>query len=381
MASRLGLLTLTERPKMSRFLKLALLASTMASPLAAEPLGLGRTATPEEVSVWDIDVRPDGLGLPEGSGDVMTGDGIYTEKCSACHGVFGEGTGRWPVLAGGQGSLSNARPVKTIGSYWPYLSTVYDYINRAMPFGDAQSLTDDEVYAITAYLLYLNNEVDEDFVLSSDNFNEARLPNEDGFKPDDREEVEFAAFKEEPCMTDCKPSVEITMRAAVLDVTPEETAAKEAAAKAEAETAAPATEEAASEATTTEEAPAPEAAPEAAPVEVAEAPAADPALIKAGEKAFRKCKSCHQIGAKAKNRVGPVLNGIVDGPAGAVEGFRYSKALEAAAEDGLVWSHDALTSFLGDPKGYMKGTKMSFPGVRKEEDIEALIAYLRDASE
>ncbi|EDQ04239.1 Cytochrome c2 [Sulfitobacter indolifex] len=366
---------------MSRFLKLALLASTMASPLAAEPLGLGRTATPEEVSVWDIDVRPDGLGLPEGSGDVMTGDGIYTEKCSACHGVFGEGTGRWPVLAGGQGSLSNARPVKTIGSYWPYLSTVYDYINRAMPFGDAQSLTDDEVYAITAYLLYLNNEVDEDFVLSSDNFNEARLPNEDGFKPDDREEVEFAAFKEEPCMTDCKPSVEITMRAAVLDVTPEETAAKEAAAKAEAETAAPATEEAASETTTPEEAPAPEAAPEAAPVEVAEAPAADPALIKAGEKAFRKCKSCHQIGAKAKNRVGPVLNGIVDGPAGAVEGFRYSKAMEAAAEDGLVWSHDALTSFLGDPKGYMKGTKMSFPGVRKEEDIEALIAYLRDASE
>ena len=366
---------------MSRFLKLALLASTLASPLAAEPLGLGRPATPEEVAVWDIDVRPDGLGLPEGSGDVPTGDKIYTEKCSACHGVFGEGAGRWPVLSGGQGTLTRARPVKTVGSYWPYLSTVFDYVHRAMPFGDAQSLTDDEVYAITAYLLYLNDEVDDDFVLSSENFAEARLPNEDGFKPDDRMEVEFPVFSEEPCMTDCKPEVEITMRAAVLDVTPEETAAKEAAEAdaPEAEPAAPAAEEAAEPAAepVTEEA----AAPEEAPAEVAEAPAADPALIKAGEKVFRKCKSCHQIGAKAKNRVGPVLNGIVDGPAGAVEDFRYSKVMEAAAEGGLVWTHDELTGFLSDPKGYMKGTKMSFPGVRKEEDIEALIAYLRDASE
>ncbi|MEX3315055.1 c-type cytochrome [Sulfitobacter sp. PS-8MA] len=365
---------------MSRFLKLALLASTMATPLAAEPLGLGRPATPEEVAVWDIDVRPDGLGLPEGSGDVATGDGIYTEKCSACHGVFGEGAGRWPVLAGGQGSLTDARPVKTVGSYWPYLSTVFDYVNRAMPFGDAQSLTDDEVYAITAYLLYLNDEVDDDFVLSSENFAEARLPNETGFKPDDRMEVEFPAFSEAPCMTDCKPEVKITMRAAVLDVTPEETAAKEAAEKAEAEAAAPATQEPAAEAPAAQEAAAPEAAEET-PVKVAAAPAADPAMIKAGKKAFRKCKSCHQIGAKAKNRVGPVLNGIVDGPAGAVEGFRYSRAMEAAAEEGLTWSHDELSAFLADPKGYMKGTKMSFRGVRKEEDIDALIAYLRDASE
>jgi cytochrome c len=115
--------------------------------------------------------------------------------------------------------------------------------------------------------------------------------------------------------------------------------------------------------------------------QAAEAAAADPALIKAGEKVFRKCKSCHQIGAKAKNRVGPVLNGIVDGPAGAVEDFRYSKPMAAAAEAGLVWTESELSAFLGNPKGYMKGTKMSFPGVRKEEDIDALIAYLRDASE
>ncbi|MFG6591067.1 c-type cytochrome [Sulfitobacter sp. 1A12157] len=352
---------------MSRFLKAALLTTALASPLAAEPLGLGRAATPEEIALWDIDVRPDGLGLPEGRGDVMTGDEIYTAKCASCHGVFGEGTGRWPVLAGGQGSLTNARPVKTIGSYWPYLSTVYDYVNRAMPFGDAQSLSDDEVYAITAYLLYLNDEVEEDFVLSSENFAGLRLPNEAAFKPDDRAEVELASFKQEPCMSDCKPSVEITMRAAVLDVTPEETAAKAAAVEAKAEETKAAAE------------PAPEETP--APVEVAKAPAADPVQIKAGEKVFRKCKSCHQIGAKAKNRVGPMLNGIVDGPAGAVDGFRYSKAMQAAAAEGLVWSHDELSAFLADPKGFMKGTKMSFRGVRKPEDIDALIAYLRDASE
>ena len=88
-----------------------------------------------------------------------------------------------------------------------------------------------------------------------------------------------------------------------------------------------------------------------------------------------------RLGAKAKNRVGPVLNGIVDGPAGAVEDFRYSKPMAAAAEAGLVWTESELSAFLGNPKGYMKGTKMSFPGVRKEEDIDALIAYLRDASE
>ena len=364
---------------MSKFLKAALLTTALASPLAAEPLGLGRAATPEEIALWDIDVRPDGAGLPEGRGDVATGDGIYTEKCASCHGVFGEGTGRWPVLAGGQGSLTDARPVKTIGSYWPYLSTVYDYVNRAMPFGDAQSLTADEVYAITAYLLYLNDEVDEDFVLSSENFADVRLPNEDAFEPDNREEVELAAFSTEPCMTDCKPSVEITMRAAVLDVTPEETAAKEAAAK-EAETEQPETAAAQPEAEKAETSVA-EAQPDPAPVEVAEAPAPDPALVKAGEKVFRKCKSCHQIGAKAKNRVGPILNGIVDGPVGAVEGFRYSRPMQAAAEEGLVWSHEELSAFLADPKGYMKGTKMSFRGLRKEADIDAVIAYLRDASE
>lgn len=185
--------------------------------------GLGRLATEAEVAAWDIDIRPDGLGLPVGSGSVAQGEPIYFEQCAACHGDFGEAVGRWPVLAGGQGTLTDARPVKTIGSYWPHLSTVYDYIRRAMPFGNARSLTDDEYYALTAYMLYLNDIVDdEEFVLSNENFNDIVMPNSENFIPDDRLQEAHYSEKQEPCMTECKPdAVEITMRARVLDVTPE----------------------------------------------------------------------------------------------------------------------------------------------------------------
>jgi cytochrome c len=207
---------------MSKFLEIALLASLTASPVLADGFGLGRLALPDEIAAWDIDIRPDGLGLPPGSGDVMTGDTVFADYCAHCHGDFGEGVDRWPVLAGGQDSLTWDRPVKTIGSFWPYLSTVYDYINRAMPFGYSQSLTPDEIYAITAYLLYMNDIVtDEDFVLSDENFTDVVMPNVDNFFMDDRAETELQQFSGEPCMTDCKDSVEITMRAAVLDVTPE----------------------------------------------------------------------------------------------------------------------------------------------------------------
>lgn len=186
-------------------------------------LGLGRAATEEEIAAWDIDVRPDGLGLPEGSGTASQGMAIYDENCASCHGDFGEAIGRWPVLAGGQGTLRNDRPEKTIGSYWPYLSTVYDYVRRAMPFGNARSLSDDDVYALTAYLLYLNDIVDdEQFELSKENFSSIRLPNEQNFIDDDRAREPHYATRAEPCMTDCKPGkAEITMHAAVLDVTPE----------------------------------------------------------------------------------------------------------------------------------------------------------------
>jgi len=185
--------------------------------------GLGRIALNEEVTAWDIDIRPDGKGLPVGKGTVAMGEPIFAEQCASCHGDFGEGIDRWPVLAGGQGTLTEERPEKTVGSYWPYLSTVYDYIRRAMPFGNARSLSDDEVYALTAYVLYLNDVVeDEEFELSNENFNDIRLPNEENFYPDDRSEEAHYADKSEPCMKDCKPEpARVVMRAMVLDVTPE----------------------------------------------------------------------------------------------------------------------------------------------------------------
>lgn len=188
---------------------------------AGEKLGLGRTALPQEVAAWDIDVRPDGQGLPVGRSSVTDGEEVYQERCASCHGDFGEGIDRWPVLAGGQDTLDGDDPVKTIGSYWPYLSTVYDYVHRAMPYGEAQSLTDDEVYGVVAYLMYLNDLVDDDFELSNENFAAQELPNVENFTTDVRPDTPTLAAGE-PCMSNCKPEVTITMRARVLDVTPDE---------------------------------------------------------------------------------------------------------------------------------------------------------------
>ena len=127
---------------------------------------LGKIATKTEIAGWDIDVRPDGLGAPLGSGSAIKGEEVYAEQCASCHGDFGEGIDRWPELVGGEDSLDTHDPVKTTGSYWPYASTMYDYIYRAMPFGVAQSLTHDETYRVVAYLLYMNEIIEEDFVLN-----------------------------------------------------------------------------------------------------------------------------------------------------------------------------------------------------------------------
>lgn len=183
---------------------------------------LGRPALEAEVRAWDIDIRPDGLGLPRGSGTVQLGGELYDAQCASCHGVFGEGEGRWPILAGGQDSLQEERPEKTIGSYWPYLSTVFDYVRRAMPFGNARSLSDDEVYALTAYLLYLNDIVDESFELSAGNFGTINMPNENNFIADTRAEEDWFDASTEPCMNHClEGDAVVSMRARVLDVTPE----------------------------------------------------------------------------------------------------------------------------------------------------------------
>ena len=217
---------------MSRFRRIAglvLLCALAAAPALAQvkrtrpdKTGLGRVAMPEEIAAWNVDIRPDGLGLPAGKGTVKQGDDLFQERCAVCHGEFGQGVGRWPVLAGGLGSLRADRPEKTVGSFWPDLSTVFDYITRAMPYGNARSLTADETYALTAYLLFLNDIVkDEAFELNERNFTSVRLPNAGGFFDDDREITEKAFWGRQPCMKNCKTEVKITGRAAILNVTPD----------------------------------------------------------------------------------------------------------------------------------------------------------------
>jgi cytochrome c len=199
------------------------LAIVIATPtLAGKKLGLGREATPQEVAAWDIDVRPDGLGLPKGKGTVAQGEEIFQAQCAVCHGEFGEGKDRWPAIAGGLGSLKNDRPDKTVGSFWPYPTIVFDYVRRAMPFGNAQSLSPDELYALTAYILFLNDVTkDPKLELNEGNLAKVKMPNAATFHDDDREKTEKSFWNKQPCMKDCKKTVEVLGRARVLDVTPE----------------------------------------------------------------------------------------------------------------------------------------------------------------
>ena len=364
---------------MSRLLKTSALALVIGAPSLAETDMPGRLALPEEVAAWDIDIRPDGAGLPEGRGDVWTGEDLYEAQCAHCHGTFGEGVGAWPVVAGGFGTLTHEHPSKTIGSYWPYLSTVFDYVYRAMPYGNAQSLEPDEVYAITAYLLYLNDLVDDDFELSHENFTEVRLPNEDGFYMDDRVETEWPRFTQEPCMSDCGPEVTVSMRAEVLEVTPDDPhlEARHAIymALAQASGADIGTD-------ATEEAPDAEAAPEAEAEEEAAAPAAySPEQIAAGEAAWRQCQACHQVGEGARHVTGPQLNGVYGAAVGAQDGFRYSPVLTGAGEDGMVWDNATLDAFLENPREHLPRNRMSFRGVRDAQERQALIAYLSSFAE
>ena len=168
--------------------------------------GYGSDASAEEIAGWDIDIRPDGLGLPPGSATAEDGEMLYEDQCASCHGSFGEGVGRYPVLSGGEGTLTEARPEKTVGSFWPYASTLWDYIHRAMPFTAPESLSDQEVYAITAYVLYLNDLVDYEFELSQDNLALIEMPNKDGFFFDDRPDV-----KNKRCMKKCKDPSKIVI--------------------------------------------------------------------------------------------------------------------------------------------------------------------------
>jgi len=143
----------------------------------------GRTATPEEIKLWDIDVRPDGKGLPDGSGTVGHGKEVFAENCAACHGDNGQG-GIKDRLVGGQGTLASDNPIKTVGSFWPYATTLFDYIHRAMPYQAPGSLSVDDTYAVTAYLLNLNGILPDDAKLDQVSLPKVQMPNRDGFIPE-----------------------------------------------------------------------------------------------------------------------------------------------------------------------------------------------------
>jgi S-disulfanyl-L-cysteine oxidoreductase SoxD len=198
---------------------LALSGAAFAAPPGF--YGYGTPATADQIAGWDIDARPDGVGLPPGSGSAEKGANVYAEQCTPCHGTFGEGEGRYPKLAGGEGTLTGERPEPSVGSYWPFAVTLFDYINRAMPFQAPHSLSSDDVYALTAYVLHINNIVANNFIADRDSLPKVKMPNHDNFiwqdpRPD-------TSAKE--CMKDCADpkSVKIESTAEGKGLTPRTT--------------------------------------------------------------------------------------------------------------------------------------------------------------
>jgi len=193
----------SKHPEASRACRPAVLALAAALPLALAATAVAQTApahgrydigtplTETRLAPWNIDVAPDGRNLPAGQGTVAAGRTLYAAQCAACHGAQGEG-GQGDRLAGGAGTLASAKPVRTVGSYWPYATTLYDYIRRAMPLYAPQSLTSDQVYSATAYLLHLNGLLPEDATLDAQALRQIRMPNRDGFVDDPRPDVAVA---------------------------------------------------------------------------------------------------------------------------------------------------------------------------------------------
>jgi cytochrome c len=199
----------------------AIISAASSATGAAEPghFGYGQQATPEQIAGWDIDVRgQDGAGLPPGSGTVERGAELYADQCAACHGTFGEGAGRFPKLVGGAGTLRADRPELTVGSYWPFAPTLWDYINRAMPMTAPHTLSADDVYALTAYILNLNDLAPNEFVADRGSLPKVKMPNRDNFIwTDPRPDTAAKA-----CMNACTDpaDVKITSTAEGLDLTP-----------------------------------------------------------------------------------------------------------------------------------------------------------------
>ncbi len=166
--------------------------------------GYGTVATPAQIAGWAIAVQPDGTGLPEGHGSVSEGAEVYGAQCAVCHGTFGEGEGRFPKLAS-DARLTDDQAIRAIGNFWPYATTLWDYINRAMPFPAPHSLPPNDVYAISAYILNLNNVVGDDFVADKTSLPKVVMPNRNGFLlRDPRPDTHDAA-----CMASCRDPAEV----------------------------------------------------------------------------------------------------------------------------------------------------------------------------
>ena len=166
-----------------------LVAQAFGSALAQSPTyGLGHAPSAEELKKVDIEALPDGAGLPPGSGTAAQGKALYAAKCATCHGPTGK-EGPQDVLVGGKGTLATAKPLKTVGSYWPYATTLWDYIHRAMPFDHPGTLSNDDIYALSAYVLYLNDIVGETTMVNQTTLPTIRMPNRNGFVADPRPDV------------------------------------------------------------------------------------------------------------------------------------------------------------------------------------------------
>jgi cytochrome c len=164
---------------------------------AQSPYGIGRAATPAEIAGWNIDVDRYGNNLPLGSGSVGHGREVFDQQCAACHGAKGEG-GVGDQLVGGQGTLATPKPVRTVGSYWPYAPTLFDYIRRAMPQNAPQSLGNDDVYAVSAYILHLNGLLPAEATLDAKTLSAIKMPNRNMFVGDSRPDIKNPA-----CMMGC----------------------------------------------------------------------------------------------------------------------------------------------------------------------------------
>jgi cytochrome c len=157
------------------------LALTCRFAFAAESPNLGTVATPEDIAAWDISIGPNGVGLPPGSGTPKQGEAVYVAKCLACHGEKGAGKPN-DQLVGGQGTLAGEKPpIKTVGSFWPYATTTFDYVRRAMPYNESKSLTNDELYAVVAYILNLNGVIADNDTLDAQTLPKVKMPNRNGF--------------------------------------------------------------------------------------------------------------------------------------------------------------------------------------------------------